>query len=53
MQLCKTCTKAIFNPIWGEYKCSVTKKKVETKTYGRCKDYAKGETQISKKEREE
>ena len=53
MQLCKTCTKAIFDPTWGEYKCSVQKKKVTLDGYGRCKHYAKGQVQETKKEREE
>ena len=53
MQLCKTCSKAIFDPTWGEYKCAVSKKKVSLNGYGRCKHHKKGAPQESKKEREE
>ena len=42
MENCKTCEHAVFDELWGEYKC----KKRETRIYilldsKECKDYAK------------
>lgn len=40
MNLCKTCSNAIFDPVWGEYKCSI--KHVYTSESVDCPDYKKG-----------
>ena len=49
MSKCNTCKNALFNPVWGEYKCSKTGLVVHdiSKKEG-CKDYKQGEPGMSK-----
>ena len=46
---CETCSKALFDPLWGEYRCSVTKRKAkdEELKYG-CAEYKEGKPGFSK-----
>lgn len=49
MNNCSTCKHALFNPVWGEYKCSKTGLVVyDISTNENCKDYEKGEPGMSK-----
>lgn len=52
---CKTCSNCIFDETWGEYKCKAQEKRIQNPHLGgiRCKDYKKGQMQMSKKKEEE
>lgn len=52
---CKNCKNAIFEPVWGEYKCGKDGVRVRNMIYAasHCKSYEKGEPSISKREWEE
>lgn len=46
---CETCLNAIFNELWGEYKCKVYQHTVYfPEELTGCKDYKKGTPSISK-----
>ena len=46
---CKTCSKALFNLLWGEYICSVIKVRVtDLQLKNGCNEYKKGKPGISK-----
>lgn len=46
---CKNCSKALFNELWGEYICSVRKRKATDKELkDGCAWYNKGEPGVSK-----
>lgn len=46
---CETCSKAIFDELWGEYKCSVIKvRATDEQLKNGCEEYKKGEPGISK-----
>ena len=49
MLKCKTCSKALYNELWGEYKCSETKLYIyNPKLVEDCQGYKKGEPGKSK-----
>lgn len=48
MKNCTTCAKAIFDKIFGEYKCSVSKTYVRTPLNVRCENYKEGKPKDSK-----
>lgn len=49
MDNCKTCEHAIFDPVWGEYKCSVRQTTIPILLdSAECKSYKKGTPAISK-----
>lgn len=52
-ETCKTCKNAIFDPVWGEYKCSVLQRRVRSEPVTNCRFYKKGKPAISKEEEEE
>ena len=46
---CETCLKAIFDPLWGDFKCSVTKvRATDEQLKNGCDEYKKGKPEISK-----
>ena len=45
---CRTCSCALFDECWGDYKCSVTKHSVDPDEIKDCKTYKKGEPKIAK-----
>lgn len=46
---CEYCSKALFNPLWGEYKCSVTHRKAKDEELKNgCAEYKNGKPGISK-----
>ena len=46
---CETCLKALFDPLWGEHKCSVTKvRATDEQLKNGCDEYKKGKPEISK-----
>ena len=49
----ETCTNAIFDPIWGEYKCRVLERRIRSRyDCMECKDYKEGKPERSKVEYE-
>lgn len=51
---CIDCKYAIFDEIWGDYKCSVKKHRVHNpEEYTDCKDYKKGTGTTSKRSDDE
>ena len=51
---CECCSKALFNPLWGEYKCSVTKRMAKNyELKNGCEQYKNGKPGISKGTEEE
>lgn len=45
----RTCSNAIFNKVWGQYKCNITKQNIYDGSYCKgCPNYKKGEPKISK-----
>lgn len=41
--MCKTCKHAIFDPLWGDYKCSKTQRRVTDDEFRNgCDEYEKG-----------
>ena len=52
-ETCKTCKNAIFDPVWGEYKCSVLQRRVRSEPVTNCRFYKKGKPAISKEKENE
>lgn len=51
---CQTCSHAIFDPIWGEYKCEVKKRYIKNDAESlTCRDHKKGTPKQSLKTRED
>lgn len=51
MQNCTTCANAVFDPLWGEYKCKVRKTTVYILLDStECRDYKNGTPEKSKEE---
>lgn len=48
MKYCKNCAHAIFDQLFGDYKCDITQSSVQTHFTVDCPDYEKGEPTISK-----
>lgn len=49
MANCQNCTYAIFDEVWGEYKCAAYEHTIyELDSYSDCKLYEKGEPEDSK-----
>ena len=48
MSNCTNCGNAIFDEIWGDYKCSVYKRAVSTNEHVGCKQYQEGTPKTSK-----
>jgi hypothetical protein len=54
MKICETCEHAIFDPLWGEYKCDEHKIFVpDTEKYSSCPKHEKGEPKLTKVTRED
>ena len=51
MKNCKTCGNAIFDAVFGDYKCGISKATVRTPLNVKCKDYKEGKPKDSKNER--
>lgn len=49
---CSNCEKAIFDAVWGEYKCSVYERLATKMEIVNCKAYKKGSPKQSKNTRE-
>lgn len=47
---CETCKNAIFDPVWGEYKCRVRHQRIYKPPMDICEWYDKGEPTESKEE---
>lgn len=47
MKYCKNCANAIFDPVWGEFKCSIKQHVMYTDSVD-CDDYETGKPSISK-----
>ena len=47
MKYCKNCTNAIFDPVWGVFKCSISEVAIYNDTTD-CADYEAGKPSISK-----
>ena len=45
---CTQCENAIYDSIWGEYKCSVYKRSVVLSEIANCEEYKKGTPRESK-----
>ena len=52
MKNCKTCGNAIFDEVFGDYKCSISKTTIRLPLSTKCKDYKEGKPVDSKKERD-
>lgn len=49
MSSCRNCGNAVFDPVWGEYKCTVYEHVIyDLDNYLDCKSYEKGEPTESK-----
>lgn len=48
MANCNTCGNAIFDELWGDFKCSVYKHTVYSYRHEDCKDYKEGTPKPSK-----
>lgn len=48
MIYCKNCSNAIFDPVFGEYKCSITQTVVYEISLISCDNYEKGIPETSK-----
>lgn len=48
MKNCTTCGNAIFDTVFGEYKCSISKTYVRTPLNVRCENYKEGKPMDSK-----
>lgn len=49
MNNCETCANALFDPLWGEYRCSVTKRKAtDEEVKNGCNQYKNGKPGVSK-----
>lgn len=49
MANCQNCTYAIFDEVWGEYKCAAYEHTIyDLDSYSDCKLYEKGEPEDSK-----
>lgn len=48
MKYCKNCTHAIFDQLWGSYKCGIKQTSVDTHFTVDCPDYEEGNPTISK-----
>lgn len=48
MKYCKNCTNALFNKLFGEYKCDITHVSVNSHFTKDCPDYEKGNPTVSK-----
>lgn len=54
MKNCKTCSNAIFDPHWGEYKCKILQHRIyKPEEVLNCKNYKKGKPAESAKKEEE
>lgn len=53
MKNCTTCGNAIFDTVFGDYKCSISKAYVRTPLNVRCEDYKEGKPVDSKDMHEE
>lgn len=47
MKYCKNCAHAIFTPVWGVFKCSISEVAIYNDTTD-CADYEAGKPSISK-----
>lgn len=45
---CTACENAIFDPVWGEYKCSKKQRNVKPELDADCPDYKEGKPKESK-----
>lgn len=43
---CKTCANAIFDSLWGEYKCAIGKGFVQPEQNAECETYKKGKPAV-------
>lgn len=51
---CKHCTNAIFDEVWGDYKCKILKRVLkETDDANHCVYYKKGDAAMSAESRED
>lgn len=48
MNPCKTCEHAVFDPLWGEYKCTVKEHYIYGDIEHECPDHKEGTPAISK-----
>lgn len=48
MNPCKTCEHAVFDPLWGEYKCTVKEHYIYGDVDHECPDHKEGTPAISK-----
>lgn len=53
MKNCTTCGNAIFDTVFGEYKCGISKTYVRTPLNVRCENYKEGKPMDSKDMHEE
>lgn len=49
MKNCTTCANAIFDNVFGEYKCRISKKSIRAPLNVKCKDYKEGKPKESEK----
>lgn len=48
MKYCKNCANAIFDQVFGDYKCSITQVSVDPDSVVDCEDHANGNPTVSK-----